>query len=144
MVDSFSPDERSRIMGRIRGRDTMPELRVRRALKSLGVGYRVDMSGVPGRPDIVMMGRRKVIFVHGCFWHGHTCKKGHLPKSNEVYWTTKIGRNIERDARNQLLLMQRGWSCLVIWECELKNEEILKLRLQSFLASNKGGDITNA
>lgn len=110
-------------MRRVRGRDTGPELAVRRALRDLGFGYRLDGSALPGRPDIVMKGRRLALFVHGCFWHGHDCPRGaRIPKSNTAYWTGKIARNRARDADAAAALQALGWRAVVIWECELRGD----------------------
>ena len=134
-TDVFSSEKRSAVMRRVKGRDTGPEMIVRRALKALGVGYRLGGAGLPGRPDVVMKGRRAVIFVHGCFWHGHDCARGaREPKANAEYWRAKIGRNRERDRMSEQALAADGWGILTVWECELKDAEALTARLRSFLA----------
>jgi DNA mismatch endonuclease, patch repair protein len=121
MTDVFSAEKRSAVMRRIRGRDTAPELAVRRVLKAAGVGYRLGGCGLPGRPDVVMKGRRTVIFVHGCFWHGHDCARGaRQPKANADYWIAKINRNRARDAAAQTALEADGWRVLTVWECRMK------------------------
>ena len=133
-TDVFSPEKRSAVMRRVKGRDTGPEMVVRRALRALGVGYRLGGAGLPGRPDVVMKGRRAVIFVHGCFWHGHDCARGaRQPKANADYWLAKIGRNRERDRTSEEALAAEGWRVLTLWECELKDAEALTARLRSFL-----------
>ena len=133
-TDVFSPEKRSAVMRRVKGRDTGPEMVVRRALRALGVGYRLGGASLPGRPDVVMKGRRAVIFVHGCFWHGHDCARGaREPKANAVYWRAKIGRNRERDRTSEEALAAEGWRVLTLWECELKDAEALTARLRSFL-----------
>lgn len=120
-TDVFSPEKRSAVMRRIKGRDTGPEMVVRRILRQAGVGYRLGGCGLPGRPDLVMQGRRAVVFVHGCFWHGHDCARGaRQPKANVDYWTAKIGRNRDRDARNQQMLAEADWRVITVWECDLK------------------------
>ncbi len=120
-TDVFSPEKRSAVMRRIKGRDTGPEMAVRRILREAGVGYRLGGCGLPGRPDLVMKGRRAVVFVHGCFWHGHDCARGsRQPKANADYWIAKIGRNRERDARNDQALAADGWRIITVWECDLK------------------------
>lgn len=126
---------RSENMRRIRSQDTAPELAVRRALRELGcTGYRLHRKDVPGRPDVVFLGRKKAIFVHGCFWHGHDCAEGsRKPKSNQDYWLPKIDRNRERDAVNEARLAKGGWSFLVVWECELKDTDDLAERLRAFM-----------
>lgn len=134
-TDVFSPEKRSAVMRRVKGRDTGPEMVVRRALMALGVGYRLGGAGLPGRPDVVMKGRRAVIFVHGCFWHGHDCARGaREPKANAGYWRAKIGRNRERDRTSEEALAADGWRVLTLWECQLKDAEALTARLRSFLA----------
>lgn len=121
MTDVFSAEKRSAVMRRIKGRDTAPELAVRRVLRAAGVGYRLGGCGLPGRPDVVMKGRRTVIFVHGCFWHGHDCARGaRQPKSNADYWIAKINRNRARDAAAQTALEADGWRVLTVWECRMK------------------------
>ena len=126
---------RSENMRRIRSRDTEPELVVRRALRQLGhVGYRLHRSDLPGRPDVAFVGRKKAIFVHGCFWHGHDCAEGaRRPKSNADYWLPKIQRNRERDGENGQALEGGGWSVLVLWECELGDGDMLRRRLDEFV-----------
>lgn len=120
-TDVFTPEKRSAVMGRVKSRDTQPELAVRSLLRAAGVGYRLGGCGLPGRPDIVMKGRRIALFVHGCFWHGHDCARGaRQPKSNAAYWQAKIARNRERDALNETRLADGGWRVLTVWECEMK------------------------
>ncbi len=117
-------------MRRVKGRDTGPELKVRRLLWSAGVRYRLQRRDLPGRPDIVLAGRRAAVFVHGCFWHGHACSRGaRQPKANADYWIAKIARNVHRDARVQAELRERGWRPVIVWECELKEPEALRGRL---------------
>ena len=120
-TDVFTPDRRSAIMRAVRSRDTAPELAVRRILRTAGIGYRLGGCGLPGRPDLVMQGRRVVVFVHGCFWHGCDCPRGaRRPKANADYWMAKIGRNRTRDAAAHLALQRAGWRVIVVWECALK------------------------
>lgn len=108
-------------MRRIRSRDTKPELLVRRILRAAGIGYRLGGGGLPGRPDLVMKGRKVAVFVHGCFWHGHNCARGsRKPKANADYWVAKIGRNIARDARVCDALRADGWRVVPVWECDLR------------------------
>lgn len=127
---------RSENMRRIRGKNTKPEMAVRRILRSIGYpGYRLHRKDLPGKPDIAYMGRHRAIIINGCFWHGHDCKKGNRkPKTNQDYWLQKIERNQERDCINQKALRDLGWSTLVVWECELKDQERLSARLKEFLA----------
>lgn len=120
-------------MARIRGRDTRPELVVRRLLHGLGYRYRLHSSDLPGKPDIVFGGRRKVVFVHGCFWHHHQCKIGHVPKTRSDFWIAKFARNIQRDERNLLDLKRQGWDALVLWECEVHDRDTIRKRLVAFL-----------
>ena len=120
-TDVFPPEKRSAVMRRVRDRDTTPELTVRRILREAGIGYRLGGCGLPGRPDVVMKGRRIALFVHGCFWHGHDCARGaRQPKANADYWIAKIGRNRARDARTSTELTDTGWTVVTIWECEMK------------------------
>lgn len=127
---------RSENMRRIRSKDTKPEILVRAALRRLGFsGYRLHRKELPGRPDIVFMGRRKAIFVHGCFWHRHSCSEGRrVPKSNTAFWETKISGNACRDMVHLEKLNQAGWDVLTIWDCELRNLDDLEGRLRRFLA----------
>lgn len=121
MGDVFTPEQRSAVMRRVKGRDTGPEMEVRRALRAAGIGYRLGGCGLPGRPDLVMKGRRTVVFVHGCFWHGHDCPRGaRQPKGNADYWIAKIDRNRARDARVADELRAAGWRVLTLWECDLR------------------------
>jgi DNA mismatch endonuclease (patch repair protein) len=107
-------------MRRIRSKDTTPELMVRQLLYRLGYRYRLHYTKLPGKPDIVFPGRHKAIFVHGCFWHAHQCRTAHQPRTNLGYWSPKLVRNVERDARNQAALLSLGWEILVIWECQTR------------------------
>ncbi|MDQ2776025.1 MAG: DNA mismatch endonuclease Vsr [Acidobacteriota bacterium] len=121
-------------MRRIRSKDTGPELIVRRLVHSLGYRYRLHRADLPGKPDLVFNRRRKVIFVHGCFWHQHSrCKITHVPRSNGDYWAPKLARNKARDVRTRAKLRKLGWHYLIIWECETKDPDKLKDRLVSFL-----------
>lgn len=135
-MDIISPERRSENMRRIRGKDTEPELIVRRALFSLGYRYRLHSGKLPGKPDLVFPKQRKVIFVHGCFWHNHShvsCKIARLPKSNSQYWAEKLRRNVERDAERRAELRRQGWKVMVIWECEAARIERQISRLRRFL-----------
>ena len=124
MTDVFTPEQRSAVMRRVKGRDTAPELLVRRALRMAGIGYRLGGAGLPGRPDLVMKGRRTVVFVHGCFWHGHDCRRGaRAPKANADYWSAKIARNRARDAAVEATLRAAGWRVVTVWECGLKSPD---------------------
>ncbi len=122
-TDPFTPEKRSAVMRAGKGRDTTPELAVRRILRAAGVGYRLGGAGLPGRPDVVMKGRRVALFVHGCFWHGHDCARGaRKPKANAEYWGAKIGRNRERDAAHEAALALLGWRVVTVWECAIRTE----------------------
>ena len=111
-------------MRKVKARNTSPEMKVRRLIWAMGFrGYRVNYDGLPGKPDIVFTKRKKVIFVHGCFWHGHDCRAGrNTPKSNGVYWNAKLARNQERDGQRHREIKEMGWDVLILWECELKRE----------------------
>ena len=127
-------EDRSRIMRAVKGRNTGPEMTVRRLLHSLGYRYRLHRSDLPGKPDLAFPGRRKVIFVHGCFWHGHSCPRGaRAPKTNSSYWTAKIAGNAARDVLNRSRLEDMGWEVLSVWECELKEPVRLRAFLTRFL-----------
>ena len=133
-TDVFSPQERARVMRAVKGKDTKPEMTVRRLAHALGYRFRLHRKDLPGKPDLVFPGRNKVIFVHGCFWHGHNCARGsRQPKQNADYWRAKIGRNVERDAASLQALKAQGWQALVIWECEMKDRATLADRLKAFL-----------
>ena len=129
-TDVFTPDQRSAVMRRVKGRDTAPELKLRQLLTRLRLRYRLHRKDLPGSPDVAFMGKKTVIFMHGCFWHGHDCKRGaRQPKANADYWLAKIGRNRARDAANMEKLAAMGWRPVVVWECELKDEPALLARL---------------
>ena len=134
MPDRLTPSQRHRCMSHIHSRDTKPELLVRRWLWSHGYRYRLNVKGVPGKPDIVMRPYHTAIFVNGCFWHGHEgcCK---IPKSNTEFWVNKIHRNQERDNQNYQILIDNGWHVIVIWECQLKPDRIKEtmLRVETLL-----------
>lgn len=133
-MDPLSPEERSALMGRVRGKDTKPELAVRRLIHAMGYRYRLRLNTLPGRPDLVFSGRRKVIFVHGCFWHRHEgCPNTRTPKSKREFWIRKFMENKERDQRQQRELREMGWDYLVIWECQVKNLDMLASRVKTFL-----------
>jgi len=141
MVDNRTKASRSRLMSRIGSKHTKPELVVRSLLHRLGYRFRLHRKDLPGRPDIVFIGRKKAIFVHGCFWHGHGCKIGKLPKSNLSFWSPKIERNRLRDRENRSDLEQVGWAVAEVWQCELKDFQSLEAKLRSFLGSPKAIDI---
>ena len=120
MTDRLTKEARSRLMSKIGQANTGPERKVRSLLHRLGYRFRLHVRALPGTPDIVLPGRKAVIFVHGCFWHGHVCKAEKMPKSRTDYWGPKIEANKKRDKRQQRLLRKLGWKVIVVWECELK------------------------
>lgn len=125
MVDKFSKETRSYIMSRIRGKDTQPEIIVRRYLFSKGLRFRKNDKRYPGSPDVVLPKYRTVVFVHGCFWHLHDgCRYATIPKSNVDYWKKKLYGNKERDERNQKELESMGWNVIIVWECQLKKDKV--------------------
>lgn len=129
-----TPEERSRIMRAVKGADTAPEMTVRRMAHRMGYRFRLHRKDLPGKPDLVFPKLHKVVFVHGCFWHGHDCARGaRMPKSNVEYWRAKISRNVVRDAAHLAALESKGWRAAVIWECELKNLPRVNKRLAKFL-----------
>lgn len=132
MADTRTPEQRRRIMQSVKTADTGPELYVRRLLHGLGYRYRLHGRDLPGRPDIVMAGRGKVIFVHGCFWHNHQCAKGRAPNSKLEYWQPKLDRNRERDLAVCGLLETMGWEVLVVWQCEIGDPVALTSKLTDF------------
>jgi DNA mismatch endonuclease (patch repair protein) len=130
-----TPELRSRIMRAVKSFDTTPELLVRRLAHRMGYRFRLHRKDLPGKPDLVFPGMRKVIFVHGCFWHGHECARGaRVPKGNRDYWTKKIGRNQERDRAALAALKGSGWKVTVLWECQLMDQKRLRTQLSHFLA----------
>lgn len=135
-MDTLTPEERSQRMSLVRGKDTKPELTVRRLVHGMGYRYRLHGKGLPGKPDMVFGRRRKVIFIHGCFWHRHpnpNCRLARMPKSRLDFWRTKLEHNRKRDRENQDRLRKLGWDCFVIWECELKNRDAIAKRVRRFL-----------
>lgn len=131
--DPLTPAERSERMSRIRNADTKPEMIVRRMVHGMGYRYRLHVSDLPGHPDIVFRPRRKVIFVHGCFWHQHGCHQYRQPRTKRSFWEPKLAQNKARDARVRRELSQLGWCVMVIWECQVKKEAILRNRVRRFL-----------
>ena len=130
----MSAEKRSYVMSRIRSKNTGLELTVRRMVFALGYRYRLYAKGLPGKPDITFPGRKKVIFVHGCFWHQHQkCPMGTPPSSNLEYWGPKLARTVERDREHLVALRKMGWSVLVIWECQIKSPTRIKTRIRHFL-----------
>ena len=136
LTDTLTPSERSKRMSLVRGKDTKPELTVRRLVHSSGFYYRLHGKGLPGKPDLVFAGRHKVIFVHGCFWHRHpkrSCPLARLPKSRLDFWQPKLERNRMRDKQKQAKLRRLGWRVLVVWECELSDPNKIKSKVIEFL-----------
>jgi DNA mismatch endonuclease (patch repair protein) len=134
LTDIVSAEKRSAIMRAVRDRDTRPELAVRRLTHRLGFRFRLHRRELPGKPDLVFQSKHKIIFVHGCFWHGHDCPKGRrTPKTNAIYWEEKIRRNSQRDAQHISQLEALGWNVLTIWECELKDVVALTEIIKRFL-----------
>ncbi len=135
-TDVFDIETRSAVMRAVKSRDTAPERAVRTAACALGYArrYRIGGAALPGKPDLVFAAMRKAIFVHGCFWHGHACKRGaRAPKDNAAYWRAKIARNRARDVRVQKALKAQGWKTLIVWECETREVAKLSARLARFL-----------
>jgi DNA mismatch endonuclease (patch repair protein) len=137
MPDIFSKSKRSDIMSHIPGKETKPEILVRKFLFANGFRFRKNVKDLSGKPDIVLPKYKTIIFIHGCFWHGHTCNRGTLPTTNIEFWKTKIGGNIERDKRDISELEKQGWNVIVIWQCEIKNIELQNERLAKLLSEIK-------
>lgn len=140
MVDTLTPAERSERMGRVRSKDTKPEMKVRRLVHGMGYRYRLHRRDLPGCPDLVFPRLRKAIFVHGCFWHRHPdpeCKLARLPKSRLDFWWPKLEGNRRRDEANQAALLALGWRFLVIWECETKKTQYLVIKIKNFLEEDE-------
>lgn len=137
-LDTLSPEQRSERMSRVKGRGTKPEQRVRQMLKGLGYRYRLQYSALPGKPDFAFPGKRKVIWVHGCFWHRHdNCALARLPKGRRDFWVPKLEENRRRDLRNQDRVRRMGWGVLVIWECELRDMSAVESKIRRFLDSDE-------
>lgn len=121
-------------MARVKNKDTKPEITVRSIVYRLGFRFRKNRTDLPGRPDIVLPRHRKVIFVHGCFWHGHkNCRRAGRPSSNKAFWQKKLDGNIARDRQNVRMLRKQGWQVMIIWECQIRNDKQLLNRIKSFL-----------
>ena len=137
-MDSLTPIERSKRMSLVKNKDSKAELIVRKLVHSMGYRYRLHVSNVPGKPDLVFPGKRKIIFVHGCFWHRHECFNGQrLPKSRLDFWQPKLEKNKERDIKTQAILKEQGWDVLIIWECMIKDRELLQNIIKTFLDTPK-------
>ncbi len=136
MTDRIAKEKRRALMARVRSKNTKPEMIVRKMLYSMGYRYRLHRKELPGTPDIVLNGKKKVIFVNGCFWHGHDCKAGrNIPVSRMDYWLPKLQANKKRDQRNISELKHLGWDILIIWECEVKESSSLAYYLSQFMES---------
>ncbi len=135
MIDHLTPKQRSAAMAKVRGKDTTPEMKVRRLVHSMGYRYRLHRKDLPGKPDMVFPRLRKIVFVHGCFWHMHRCKR--LPVTKQDYWKPKFEENKKRDQRNRRQLRRLGWDVFVVWECWTKKPATLKPRLERFLSENR-------
>ncbi|MFH1139876.1 MAG: very short patch repair endonuclease [Pseudomonadota bacterium] len=134
MADHVDPLSRSRMMARVKGKDTKPEKVVRSILHRMGYRFRLHRKDLPGKPDIVLPRHKKIIFVHGCFWHGHEgCSRARRPSTNESFWNTKLNRNQKRDLDNQEILRRSGWKILILWECQIKDIENTVIILERFL-----------
>lgn len=136
-MDTRSPEQRSFIMRSVRSRDTGPEMIVRSVLHGLGLRFSLQRKDLPGRPDIVLRRHKTAVFVHGCFWHGHSCAKGRLPKTRLDFWGPKIERNRNRDAESVKMLKKLGWRVLTIWQCQTKDTDRLAVRLTKFFLSRR-------
>jgi len=129
-----TPAVRRRTMQAVKSKDTAPEMAVRRTAFAMGYRYRLHGENLPGKPDLVFASRLKVIFVHGCFWHGHDCRRGaRTPKTNRDYWQAKIARNAARDGASRAALAKAGWDVLTIWECEAREPDVLQNTISRFL-----------
>lgn len=136
-MDILSPTQRSKLMSRIQGKDTKPELGVRRVAHALGFRFRLHRRDLPGCPDLVFPRLSKIIFVHGCFWHRHQkCRYAYSPKSNIAFWQEKFSANVARDRRVVRELKEQGWEVLVVWECEVADVSALERRLTTYLAED--------
>tara|TARA_B100000678_G_C18225346_1_gene508621 strand:+ start:1608 stop:2048 length:441 start_codon:yes stop_codon:yes gene_type:complete len=139
MVDTLTKEERSERMSRVRGKDTKPELKLRRLVHGMGFRYRLHDKSLPGKPDMVLSTRRVVIFMHGCFWHRHEgCVLARMPKSRVSFWREKFEETRQRDRRNQLKLKDLGWRVLIVWECQLALPERTARRVRDFLNDTTG------
>ena len=137
-MDHFSATKRSEIMSRVKGTDTSVEILVRQLLHSLGYRFKLHARDLPGKPDIVLPKHRSVVFVHGCFWHGHkACRRAGIPKTNREFWTRKIEGNIDRDKRCVRELRELGWKVLVVWQCQTKDLTKLERRITTFFGKDR-------
>ena len=134
-MDRLTAKERSENMRRVRAKDTVPEMLVRRLVHGMGFRYRLHVTALPGKPDLVFPRMSKIIEVRGCFWHQHKCCKAHIPKSRTEFWRSKLNGNKRRDKQNERQLLALGWAVCAVWECELKNLDEVKRRLAQFLSA---------
>ncbi len=140
-MDNLTREQRSAQMAKVRSKDTKPEMFVRRLLHSMGYRYRLHDAKLPGKPDLTFPSRRKIIFIHGCFWHGHDCPLGRIPKSRVEFWVGKIEANRSRDEINIEKLTRLGWKSLVVWECQLRDADRLASKIRRFLGvTSANGD----
>lgn len=139
MSDNLTLEQRKRTMASVKSKDTTPEKKVRSLVHSLGFRYRLHRKDLPGNPDLVFPRLKKIIFVHGCFWHGHDdCQAAERPASNKSYWNQKLDKNKKRDKENQKKLHSLGWQYLIVWECQMKDSTSLKRKIINFLNENYG------
>lgn len=144
MVDRLTPEHRSYLMSRVRGKDTTPEMRVRRLAHALGFRFRLHRRDLPGKPDLVFPRYGKIVFVHGCFWHRHKgCRLATHSKTRTEFWEAKFERNVERDRRVQAELRGLGWEVLIVWECETRQPERLENILVGFLTAERPQTVAN-
>ena len=130
MVDHISPERRSWLMSRVKGKNTTPEMRVRRTAHAMGLRFRLHRRDLPGTPDLIFPKYKVALFVHGCFWHRHqNCSKATSPKSRRDFWEEKFNRNVRRDAQNVSALRNQGWKVLIIWECQTKRYDLIEVLL---------------
>jgi DNA mismatch endonuclease Vsr len=139
MPDIFTPEKRTDIMSSVRNKNTLPELIVQSLLRDIGFEYEQEKRLLNCRPDIIISNMKKVIFIHGCFWHGHDCKRGQLPETNKPFWESKIAKNKARDQKNYVELNEAGWDYLIIWGCEIKKRNIDALieKIDKFLMTRE-------
>ncbi|AJD43576.1 DNA mismatch endonuclease Vsr [Rhizobium sp. SEMIA 4085] len=142
MADQLNPQHRSVLMRKVKAKNTRPEMTVRSTAHRLGYRYRLHVKGLPGSPDLVFPSRRKVIFVHGCFWHRHAgCRRASTPSTNVEFWNAKFQRNVARDRQKEVLLKSAGWGVLTIWECEAHDTVRIAQVISEFLQSAKTAGI---
>lgn len=133
MADTWTKGQRSRVMSRVKNKNTTPEVQVRSMLHRMGYRFRLHRRDLPGAPDVVLPRDRKTIFVHGCFWHNHDCPRGKRPSTRTEFWNPKLDANVERDRANREALEEDGWQVLIVWECELKDSETVREKLRHFM-----------